>query len=257
MYPILFRIGGFQLRSYGVVVALAFLVAYLLARKEAARKGIDPARLEEFATYAVLFGLLGARLYYFAFFDPQIFFKQPWEILAVWKGGLALHGGLLAGLFVVIWFCRTYQIPFWRLADTLAPSLILGQAIGRIACFLSGDAYGKPTDLPWAVTFTDPNALAPLGVPLHPTQLYEFGLDLLLFGFLWMWRRRTTFQGQLALMYTSGYGVIRFVVENFRGDQLQFAGGISAAQTLSLLILIASAVTFVLLRVKEKKGRPR
>jgi len=135
LYPILFRIGGFELRSYGVVVALAFLVAFLLARKEAARKGIDPARLEEFASYALLFGLLGARLYYIAFFDPQIFFKQPWEILAVWKGGPALHGGLLAGLLVVIWFCRTHRIPFWKPADSLAPSLILGQAIGRIACF--------------------------------------------------------------------------------------------------------------------------
>lgn len=254
MYPILFRIGGFELRSYGVVVALAFFVAYVLAKKEAVRKGIDPARLEAFASSALLFGLLGARLYYIAFFDPQLL-RRPLEILAVWKGGLALHGSLLAGLLVGIWFCRRHKVPFWKIADTLAPSLILGQAIGRIACFLNGDAYGKPTDLPWAATFTDPHALAPLGIPLHPTQLYEFGLDLLLFGLLWAWRRRIHFEGQLFLMYVLGYGAIRFFVENFRGDQLQFMGGFSVAQTLSLLILIASAVTFLIL--KRRAAGPR
>jgi len=177
MYPILLKVGPFTLRSYGLFFGLAFLIATLVAARESERKGFGREVIFDFAALALLAGLVGARLYYIAFFDPQFFLKRPWEILAVWKGGLALHGGLLAGLLVGIWFCRRYTIPFWKLADSLAPSLILGQAIGRIACFFSGDAYGKPTDLPWAVTFTDPHAMAPLGVPLHPTQLYEFSLD--------------------------------------------------------------------------------
>ncbi|MFQ5846895.1 MAG: prolipoprotein diacylglyceryl transferase [Candidatus Methylomirabilales bacterium] len=248
MYPILLKIGSFELRSYGVVIALAILAAYLLGRREAARRRMDPRLVEDFAFFAILFGILGARLYYIAFFDPGMFLRQPHMVLAVWKGGLAIHGALLGGLLTGIWFCRKHGISFWIFADTLTPALILGQAIGRLACFLNGDAYGIPTTVPWAVTFTDPNALAPLGVPRHPTQLYEMGLDLVLFGLLWALRRRRLLPGQLFLLYAGGYGVIRFIVETFRADQLQFAGGVSAAQTLSVLVLVGSLLAFTVLR---------
>lgn len=257
MYPILLRVGNFELRSYGVVIALAFLAAYLLGRREAVRRGMNPRLVEDFAFQAIVFGILGARLYYIAFFDPGMFLRQPLMVLAIWKGGLAIHGALLGGLLTGIWFCRKHRISFWIFADTLAPALILGQAIGRFACFLNGDAYGIPTTLPWAITFTDPHALAPLGVPLHPTQLYEMGLDLILFGLLWALRRGPLFRGQLFLLYAGGYAVIRFLVETFRGDQLQFAGGVSAAQTLSVLVLVGTLVTVALLRQtvqREEKG---
>lgn len=257
MYPILLKIGSFHLRSYGVVIALAFLAAYLLARREAVRRGLNSRLVEDFAFQAIVFGILGARLYYIAFFDPGMFLRQPLLVLAIWKGGLAIHGALLGGLLTGIWFCRKHNISFWIFADTLAPALILGQAIGRLACFLNGDAYGIPTSAPWAVTFTDPHALAPLGVPLHPTQLYEMGLDLILFGLLWALRRRRLFRGQLFLFYAGGYAVIRFIVEAFREDQLQFAGGVSAAQTLSVLVLVGMLVAFALLRQtvqREEKG---
>jgi phosphatidylglycerol:prolipoprotein diacylglycerol transferase len=167
------------------------------------------------------------------------------DVLAVWRGGLAIHGALLAGVATAVWYVRRHRLDFWRFLDTLAPAVILGQAIGRLGCFFNGDAYGVPTGLPWAVTFTDPRALAPHGVPLHPTQLYELGLNLALFGFLWWYRRRARFDGQLFLSYVGGYGLIRFVVERFRGDALQFAGGISAAQTLSALVVMA-AVTLLI-----------
>ncbi len=255
MYPILLKVGGFELRSYGAVIALAILAAYLLARRETARRRMNPQLVEDFAFFAVLFGILGARLYYIAFFDPGIFLRQPLTVLAIWKGGLAIHGALLAGLFTGIWFCRKHGISFWIFADTLAPALILGQAIGRLACFLNGDAYGIPTSVPWAVTFTNPHALAPPGVPRHPTQLYEMGFDLLLLALLWALRRRRLFPGQLFLFYAGGYAVIRFIVEAYREDQLQFAGGVSAAQTLSVLIVIGSVVAFALLRRRmEREG---
>jgi phosphatidylglycerol:prolipoprotein diacylglycerol transferase len=173
-----------------------------------------------------------------------MFLEDPLGVLAVWRGGLAIHGGLLAGAATAIWYVRRYRLRFWRFADMLAPSVILGQAIGRFACFLNGDAYGLPTTVPWAVTFTNPEAMAPLGVPLHPTQLYEMGLNLILFGLLWWGRTRIRFDGQLFLMYAGGYGIVRFIVENFRGDQLQFGGGISAAQTLSVLVLITVATLY-------------
>jgi phosphatidylglycerol:prolipoprotein diacylglycerol transferase len=246
MYPILLKIGGFHLRAYGTVIAIAFLTGTWLAGREAVRKGIPPKQVQDFIAWAGLFGILGARLYYLAFAAPGIFLQDPLEILAIWRGGLAIHGGLLAGAATAVWYVRRHRLSFWRLADTLAPSVILGQAIGRLACFLNGDAYGIPTVLPWAVTFTNPDSMAPLGVPLHPTQLYEMSLNLLLFGLLWWWRRRVRFDGQLFLVYAGGYGIIRFIVENFRGDQLQYAGGISAAQTLSLLVFIAAATLFAI-----------
>jgi phosphatidylglycerol:prolipoprotein diacylglycerol transferase len=241
MYPILLTIGGFHLRAYGTLIAIALLTGTWLAGREAARKGIPPERVQDFVVWATLFGILGARLYYLAFAAPGIFFQDPLGVLAIWRGGLAIHGGLLAGAATAAWYVRRHRLSFWRFADTLAPSVILGQAIGRFACFLNGDAYGVPTSAPWAVTFTDPEAMAPLGVPLHPTQLYEMSLNLLLFAFLWWWRTRIRFDGQLFLLYAGGYGIIRFIVENFRGDQLQYAGGISAAQTISLVVLTVVA----------------
>ena len=246
MYPILLKIGGFHLRAYGTLIAIALLTGTWLAGREAARKGIPSERVQDFIIWAALFGILGARLYYLAFAAPRIFLEDPLGVLAIWRGGLAIHGALLAGAATAIWYVRRHGLSFWQLADTLAPSLILGQAIGRVACFLNGDAYGIPTTLPWAVTFTNPEAMAPLGVPLHPTQVYEMGLNLILFGLLWWWRRRIRFDGQLFLLYVGGYGIIRFVVENFRGDQLQYGGGISAAQTLSVLVVIAAATLFTI-----------
>ncbi|MBI4841356.1 MAG: prolipoprotein diacylglyceryl transferase [candidate division NC10 bacterium] len=187
---------------------------------------------------------------------PRIFLEDPLGVLAIWRGGLAIHGALLAGAATAIWYVRRHGLSFWRLADTLEPSVILGQAIGRFACLLNGDAYGIPTTLPWGVTFTNPEAMAPLGVPLHPTQLYEMSLNLILFGLLWWWRTRVRFDGQLFLLYAGGYGIIRFIVENFRGDQLQYAGGISAAQTLSLLVLIA-ATTLLNVRARAAAASPK
>ncbi len=246
MYPRLLSIGGFHLMAYGTLIAVAILVGTLLARREANRKGIPPERVLDFAIWATLFGLLGARLYYLAFAAPAMFLQDPLGVLAIWRGGLAIHGALLGGAATAIWYVRRHHLSFWRLTDTLAPSVILGQAIGRFACFLNGDAYGLPTTLPWAITFTNPEAMAPLGVPLHPTQLYEMILNLSLFGVLWWWRTRVRFSGQLFLLYAGGYGIIRFIVENFRGDQLQYAGGISAAQTLSVLMVITASILFSL-----------
>jgi len=256
MYPILLKIGGFHLRAYGTLIAIALLAGTWLAGREASRKGLPPERVQDFVIWATLFGLLGARLYYLAFAAPQVFLQDPLGVLAIWRGGLAIHGALLAGAATAIWYVRRHRLSFWRFADTLAPSVILGQAIGRLACFLNGDAFGIPTALPWAVTFTNPEAMAPLGVPLHPTQLYEMGLNLILFGFLWWWRTRIRFDGQLFLLYAGGYGTIRFIVENFRGDQLQYAGEISAAQTISVLVLVAAG-TLLTLRARVAGAPPK
>ena len=244
MYPILVQVGGFSLHSYGVLVALAILAALWVGAREARRRRFAPGVVDDLALPVIVVGFLGGRLAHVLGWEPELLWRDPLGILAVWRGGLAIHGALLAGFGAALWFCRRRRLEKWALADALAPAIILGQGIGRLGCFLSGDSYGRPTDLPWAVTFTDPAALAPLGVPLHPVQLYEFALDLALFGALWAIRRRTTFDGQLFLFYIGGYGIIRLVTEVFRGDRVELAFGLSALQAASLALLAVALVAF-------------
>ena len=237
MFPILLQVGGFKLHSYGVVVAFALLLAIWIAGREARRKGFAQSVVEDLALPVILAGFVGGRLAYVLGWEPELFWQDPLGVFAVWRGGLALHGGLLAGFAAALWFCRSRRLKTWALADVFAPAIILGQGIGRLGCFLSGDAYGRPTDLPWAVVFSSPGALAPPGVPLHPVQLYEFALDLVLFAALWSFRKRTSFEGQLFLMYLTGYGMIRLFTEIFRGDRVEVAFGLSLLQGASLVLL--------------------
>ena len=244
MFPILLQVGGFKLHSYGVVVAFALLLGLWVGSREARRKGFAQSVIENLTLPVVLAGFAGGRLAYVLGWEPDLFWRDPIGVFAVWRGGLALHGGLLAGFAAALWFCRRHKLNTWALADALAPAIILGQGIGRLGCFLSGDAYGRPTDLPWAVTFSNPEAMAPLGVPLHPAQLYEFGLDLFLFAALWALRKRTAFDGQLFLIYAAGYGVIRLFTEVFRGDRMEVAFGLSLLQGASLILLAAAISVF-------------
>jgi phosphatidylglycerol:prolipoprotein diacylglycerol transferase len=244
MYPILLQVGGFKLHSYGVLVGVAILAAIWVATREARRKGFAGEVIGDLALPVVLTGLVGGRLAYVLGWEPELFSQDPLGIFAVWRGGLALHGGLLAGFGAGFWFCWRRRLNPWVLADALAPAIILGQGIGRLSCFLNGDAYGRATGVPWAVIFSNPDALAPLGVPLHPVQLYEFAADLMLFGVLWVLRKRPGFEGQLFLFYLAGYGVIRLLTEVFRGDRVEVAFGLSLLQGASLALLVTALVAF-------------
>src|SRR3990170_2309741 len=210
MYPILFQLGHFELRSYGLIVALAFLAGLWLATKEANRKGIDRQLVQDFSVYALLGGILGARLYYVVFSRPDYFLQNPLAVLAVWQGGIGVIGSLLGGLVAALWYARRNKISFLRFADTLAPAIPLGQAIGQFACLLNGDSYGKPTDLPWAITYSDPRSLAPLNIPLHPIEIYEMLGYFLVFLLVWKTRKLYAADGSSFLTYLAGYGVARF-----------------------------------------------
>jgi phosphatidylglycerol:prolipoprotein diacylglycerol transferase len=242
VYPVLAQIGSFQLRSYGVVLAASFLLAAWLAAKEARRKGLGPDVVNDFVVYALIGGIAGARLYYVAFSKPSYFVAHPWEILAVWRGGIGIIGAVFGGFVAALWYCRRRKVPLWRFADALAPALILGQAAGVLACLLNGDSYGKASSAPWAIVYTDPRAMAPLNVPLHPVELYEMAAYLLVFALVWLSRRRWQSDGALFLLYLAGYGAARFAVEFFRGDPAIFAWGIPAAQVFGVALVVAAAV---------------
>lgn len=251
MYPILFQFGNFEIRSYGLIVALSFFLGLWLSTREARRKGINPQLIQDFALYALVGGIIGARIYFVLFSNPAFFLKNPWQILVVWRGGIGVIGSLLGGSLAALWYCRKKNLPFWRFADTVAPGIALAQAVGVFACFLNGDSYGKPTDLPWAITYTDPRSLAPLDIPLHPIEIYEMVNYFLVFLLVWQTRKKYETEGFAFLTYLASYGVARFSVEFFRGNPAIFAWGIPAAQVFSVALVVASFAGFYLLGKKS------
>lgn len=255
MYPVLIQLGTFQIRSYGIIVALSFFLGLWLSAREAQRKGIDPGLVQDFALYALLGGIIGARLYYVLFSNPAYFLQNPWQILAVWHGGIGIIGALIGGLATALWYCRRKKLPFWKFADTLAPGVILAQAAGVFACLLNGDSYGKPADLAWAITYTDPRSLAPLNIPRHPVEIYELAAYLLVFFLVWQTRRKYNTAGLVFLTYLAGYGAARFAVEFFRGNPAIFAWGIPAAQVFGAALLLLAVAGFYVLGAGRGKRR--
>jgi len=245
MHPILIKIGSVEIRYYGVMIALAFIAGAIIGEREAKRKGFQPGLVYDLLSYLLVAAIIGARLYYVIFSELTWFLSHPMEILAIWKGGLSLHGGVLGGVLTGIWYCRKKGLPVWKFTDVLAPSVALGQAIGRIGCTMNGCSYGRPTTLPWGIVFTDPNSLAPLGIPLHPTQIYELMMSFILFLGLWYWRKKVPFDGQLFITYLIGYGVIRFFLEFFRGDSLLLFNLVPVPHAISVVIIILGGSLYI------------
>lgn len=259
MYPILFKIGPFPVHTFGVLHALAFGVGVWWAYRGAKRYGLEPQRIIDLSVVIFIWALVGARIFS-VLFDGNLkwYLEHPHEILAVWKGGLTFYGGFLFGLAAGVWYLKKHHLNGWKIADIMAAGLALGGAVGRLGCFFSGDSFGKPTDLPWAVTFFDPHGLAPTGVPLHPTQFYSVITNLLVFGALIWWRKKQKFEGEIFLVYLLLYAVTRSFVEVFRNDPrgVYFDGLISTSQIISLIIA-AVAVVFILSRSKQFAKRKR
>jgi phosphatidylglycerol:prolipoprotein diacylglycerol transferase len=195
--------------------------------------------------FTVLAGILGARLYY-VIFNWSYYRQVPWDIPAVWRGGLAIHGGVLGGVAAVFWFSRRKGLPFLRLTDVLAPPLILGQALGRFGNFMNGDAHGVPTTLPWGLVFA-PNTPAGYqfpNIPLHPTMLYEMAINLGIFAYLWGTRKRPSKDGYMTMRYLLVYSLGRFCVEFWRADSLWF-GPFRTAQLVSLALIFLSGTLII------------
>lgn len=247
MYPVLLQFGNFELRSYGVIVALSFVIGLWLSSKEAERKGLEPTLIQDFAIYALFGGIVGARIYFVLFSEPVYYLKNPWDILAVWHGGIGVIGSLIGGSLVAIWYCRKKNISFLKFGDILVPGIALGQTVGQFACLLNGDSYGKLTDLPWAITYTDPRSLAPLNIPLHPIEIYEMVAYFAVFLLVWKTRNKYQADGITFFTYFAAYGIARFLVEFFRGNPAIFAWGIPAAQVFGIAAIWSSLVGFLTL----------
>ena len=246
--PIIIKIGPLTLRWYGVLIASAVLIGVTLSSYLAKRRHLNSDIIGDLAIWLVFAAIPSARLYY-VFFEWEQYSQNPADIFAIWKGGIAIHGAILGGLIAALIFARVRQVSFWQLADVVAPSLILGQAIGRWGNFFNSEAFGAPTDLPWKLYI--PVAQRPLGYAnfeyFHPTFLYESAWNLMVFGiliFLFFRDLQGTPRlkvGTLFLTYLIFYSMGRFWIEGLRTDSLML-GPLRIAQVVSLVgIILGSA----------------
>lgn len=255
MFPVLIRIGPVVLHTYGLMVALGFLAGYAASRVEFRRRGLSDALLERLVFLVMVTGLFGARVLYFVVETGAGLREDPLSFFRIWEGGLVFYGGVLGAVIALAAASRATKTPLLDLTDSFAGPLFLAHALGRIGCFAAGCCYGRPTSSALGVTFTSPDALAPLNVPLLPVQLFEAGGNLALFGVMaWLGRRRPA-RGLLTASYLAAYGTFRFVMEFFRGDDRGFsAAGLHPSQWIAIGAIAAGlALTLYVQNQKETR----
>ena len=247
--PVLFAIGPFAIRWYALAYVVGILIGWRYARSLAARgeSPLTPVLLDDFVTWAVLGIVLGGRIGYILFYDLAQYIEHPLRVFAVWQGGMAFHGGLLGMIIAMALFARRHHLRFFHLTDPVAAATPIGLFLGRLANFINGELYGRPTDVPWAMVFPHDDE----HLPRHPSQLYEAGLEgILLFIFLFIAVRRFHVlrrPGMESGLFLIGYGVCRIIAEYFRQPDIQLGyliGGTTMGQILSLP-MIAFGIAFI------------
>lgn len=252
MLPVILRIGPLKIYSYGLMLALGFLVTGFLLKRELKRVGLSTNMGDAIIFGALLGGIFGAKVYSViegfrdsGFASLRTFFSGA---------GLVWYGGFAGGTIVVLTIIWRSHAPMMKVIDLIAPLLILGYAFGRVGCFLSGDGdYGLPTDLPWGMAF--PNGTVPTTEKVHPTPLYEITLSLIIFFFLWKIRRRNLPTGWIFGMYLILAGAERLIMEFWRINP-RVAFGMSMAQIISIIIIIIGFVFVLRLRKTQIKDKP-
>lgn len=239
---LLFSIGSFNIHLFGITIGLGILAGFYIMLMEAERKGLDRDQLMDLAIYTVIIGVIGARINYILAFNPGYYLQHPREIFMINQGGLSIQGSLIAGTFFALWYMKRKNMPIWQTADTFAPAIIIGQAIGRVGC----DVFGIPMvkQYFWGVSVG--------GQLLHPAQIYEAVLNYVLFFVLWNKRKHVRYEGQLFITYIIGFSVNRFVVEFFRSNPL-IVGPISIAHIYSLGIILIALIAMIWLKRRHQK----
>lgn len=249
--PIIVELGPLTLRWYGLLIASAVLIGVSLSRYLAKRRQVDPELLGDLAIWLVLAAIPAARIYY-VLFEWKSYAQHPDQIIAIWNGGIAIHGAILGGILASLLFARLQKVSFWQLADLVAPSLILGQAIGRWGNFFNSEAFGRPTNLPWKL-YIPPNRRPP-GYEgfeyFHPTFLYESLWNVMVFGILLYWffwglrHPQRLKVGTIALIYLVAYSAGRVWIEGLRTDSLML-GPLRIAQIVSLSAMMVGVIGLI------------
>src|SRR5438552_4218758 len=273
MHPILLKLpwtlpvlGTLTIYTYGVLLAAAYLLGLQFALVRAKAQKLDSTRVMDLGIYIIISALVGAKLLLLVT-DYQTFRNNPAELFNLVREGGVFYGGLITAVAVALFYIRRVGLPLWTTCDVFAPGIALGHVIGRFGCLFAGCCYGKPTMKPWGITFTNPFAAAnvgtPLGIPLHPTQLYEAGAEaMLLLALLVTERKGRPFAGRTFWLYMFLYAVSRFIIEFYRGDERGTIFMFSTSQFISLILAPLAIVMLVYLArheapVPELKRKPR
>jgi phosphatidylglycerol---prolipoprotein diacylglyceryl transferase len=254
MYPEIFHIGNFPINTYGVLLAVAFLCAILIAVRLARRDGLPGEKIYDLSLWMLLAGLIGSKIL-MMFTEPE-YRDNPALLLSLdfLRSGGVFYGGLLGAVVAGYFLMKHYKLPWWKTADACAPGIAVANFFGRQGCFAAGCCWGKPTTLPWGVKFTEAGHQitgVPIDTYLHPTQLYESFAMLLVFFFLLWLHRRKRFDGQVILAYVLLYSVIRFAIEFVRDDPrgdvfgLTSLTGLSTSQLISLVVGIWALILLI------------
>jgi phosphatidylglycerol:prolipoprotein diacylglycerol transferase len=240
MHPVLFHLGSFEIHTYGVFVAIGFLVGILTAVKRAKVEGINPERLNDLGAWIVVAGMAGGKLFHIIFYWTD--FIRDWREtgLASLREGFVFYGGFICAALATVVYTRVKRLPLAKVADALAPSIALGHFFGRLGCFFEGCCYGKACSLPWAVRFPPPHIMT--GIPIHATELYEAAGNLVIFASLAAFYRHKRFDGQIWWLYILSYGALRFVVEFYRGDSDVHYFGVFSVAHFTAIVMIAVAL---------------
>lgn len=243
MHPIIFQFGPLTIYSYGVMLAIAVVVCTFLVSTEARRLGFNPDVIFDIVFWIVLFGILGARIFYILL-NLEFFLENPLETIMIQKGGLAWQGSLIAGGLVGVWLIQKRRLPLFQMLDLFAPYIALGQAIGRIGCFLNGCCFGR--EVPWGIYFPVHDA------HLHPTQIYESLGLLIVFAAVRLYQGISKIEGSVFVFYLILASLLRFIVEFFRGDHELVWGNLSLFQFICLGIILAALFMGWKIRKKGK-----
>ncbi|MBI2336404.1 MAG: prolipoprotein diacylglyceryl transferase [Deltaproteobacteria bacterium] len=262
MHPILFKLGAFQIHTYGVMAAIGFLAALLWVRYDSKKSGLPVATMTDFAFAMIFSGVIGTRVFY-VLQNWELFRDNPIDVFKIWQGGLVWYGGLLVAGPIAVYYLRKKHLSFWKVGDIMAPALSVGHAFGRLGCFAAGCCFGKPAQpQAWYAVIFHPieETLAPTGVPLYPTQLMESAAEFALFLFLiGVVRRYKAFDGMVFLSYLILYSIVRSLIEILRGDierkfvfENLFGQVLSTSQFISGILFVLAFVLMALLYQARK-----
>ena len=260
MYPTLVELGVVNIYTYGLLVAAAYLIGLQVAVARGRSRGLDPNQLMGLG-FAILAGaIVGAKLLLFVV-EIDYFTSDPANLWMLARSAGVFYGGFVLAVVVAFWYMRRHGMPVWTTCDAFAPGIAVGQAVGRLGCLLAGCCYGRPTDLPWGITFTNPLAAAnsgtPLGVSLHPTQPYESLAALAIVGILLLVERRgPLFPGFTFLTYLLAYGTARFAIEIFRGDPRGTVFEVMSTSQFISALLVPASIAMLLVLAYRAAGSP-
>jgi len=255
LHPILIQIGPITFYSYGFFVALGILAALFIGKKLAKLEGISEKTFEKMYLYAIISGIVGARIFFFIY-NPS-FLKDLKNVFLIWKGGLVWYGGLLFGILTVIYLIKKYNLKskIWKIADIAAVCISIGLGFGRIGCTMAGCCYGVPYHGPFAIKFTDPHSLAPKGIYLFPSQPISSLANFLIFFILYFLYKRKKFDGQIFSLFLILYGTFRFLIEFLRATPKIFFG-LSENQILSLIFIFVGIIIYFKRLKESQKTKP-